>query len=76
MARTPKRELGVELEKLIDETFAKYERYLPSPQDAAMYRRKRKEYLEEITAKLREEGASYGRSDGGDAGNDGSNGDS
>ena len=66
----PKRELGVELEKLIDETFAKFERFLPSAQDVAVYRRKRKEYLEEITAKLREEGVSYGRGDG-DAGNDG-----
>lgn len=66
-----RRELGVELEKLVDETFAKFERFLPSPQDVAVYRRKRKEYLEEIVAKLREGGVSDGRAGDGDAGSDG-----
>lgn len=73
MARTSgtngKRELGLEVEKLIDATFAKFERYLPSPQDVAVYRRKRKEYMDEITAALRERGgAGDGRGDvdGGD----------
>lgn len=63
MAKSSKRELGVELEKLIDATFAKFERYLPGPQDAAVYRRKRREYLDEIAAILRERGGADGRDD-------------
>ncbi|MBQ9526894.1 MAG: hypothetical protein IJR68_04720 [Fretibacterium sp.] len=65
-----KKELGLELEKLIDNTFAKFEMYLPSPQDVAVYRRKRREYLDEITAALREGRVNDGRADG-DAGSDG-----
>lgn len=77
MARSSKKELGIELENLIDTVFAKFEMFLPSPQDVAVYRRKRKEYLDEITATLREGGISDGRAefnadgdgDGTDAGN-------
>ena len=71
MAKTTKKELGLELEKLIDETFAEFEKYLPSPQDVAVYRRKRKEYMDKITAALREGRATDdGRTDvdAGDAG--------
>ena len=66
MAKTAKKELGIELEKLIDAAFAKFEMYLPSPQDVAVYRRKRKEYLDEITAALREGVTLDGRDDGND----------
>ena len=72
MPRGVRKELGVELEKLIDETFGTFERYLQTPQDAAMYKRKRKEYLDEINAVLREKGGAVadGRADDGDVGSD------
>ena len=45
-------ELDARMQKVIDETFADFEKYLPSPQDIAMYRRKRQEYWEELAMAL------------------------
>lgn len=77
MARPSKKVLGLELEKIIDEEFAKFEEFLPSPQDVAVYRRKRREYMDAINARLKEGGASDGRDDDSgerDNGSDGSDG--
>ena len=60
-------ELDARMQKVIDEEFADYEKYLGTPQDVAMYRRKRKEYWTKITARLKE-GTTDGRTD--DSGND------
>lgn len=44
--------LDVRLKDIIDKTFANFEKYLPTPQDIALYRRKRDEYWAEIEAKI------------------------
>lgn len=41
-----RRKQGAELESRIIEVFADFEKYLPSPQDVHLYRRKVKEYAE------------------------------
>lgn len=61
MARASRKALGVEMEKIIDEEFSKFEEFLPSPQDVAVYRRKRREYLDAINARMREGGLDDGR---------------
>ncbi len=58
-----KLELDVRLEQIIDEEFAEYEKYLPTIQDIAQYRRKRKEYWANVNARLREEIKTDGRTD-------------
>lgn len=64
MANTKKcLELDARMQKVIDETFADFEKYLPSPQDIAMYRRKRQEYWDKITARIKEECEANGRTD-------------
>ena len=55
-------ELDERVRQMIDDEFADYERYLPNVQDIAQYRRKRKEYWEKISAKVKEE-MSNGRTD-------------
>lgn len=55
-------ELDTRVQKVIDEVFADYEKYLPCRQDMEMYRRKRLEYWEKIAVRLREE-ITDGRSD-------------
>lgn len=63
-----KLELDVRVQQIIDEEFAEFEKYLPSIQDIAMYRRKRKEYWNKVNARIREElNNNDGRTD--DAGN-------
>lgn len=56
-------ELDPRLRTMIDEEFAEFEKYLPSPQDVNLYRRKRKEYWDRITARLKEDIISDGRTD-------------
>lgn len=73
MAKTSlheRKDLSVEEEKKLKEILAKFERYLPSPQDVAVHRRKVTEYIDEFKAWLKEGGMSDGR----DGGNDGDNG--
>lgn len=60
-------EMDARVEKMIDEEFADFEKYLPCAQDAMMYRRKRAEYWNKVRARLKEE-VIDGRAD--NAGND------
>ena len=60
-------ELDSRVQKIIDEEFTDFEKYLKSPQDRKMYERKRKEYWDKITARLKEEVAVNGRADAGTA---------
>ena len=63
MASKKALELDERVRNLIDETFADYERYLPSIQDRAQYQRKRKEYWDNIIARLKEDALINGRTD-------------
>ena len=63
MASKKALELDERLRKLIDDEFAEFEKYLPGIQDVNVYRRKRKEYWENISARLKEEAAINGRTD-------------
>lgn len=68
MASKKALELDERVRKLIDEEFSEFEKYLPCPQDVNMYRRKRKEYWENISARLKEEALMNGRVDDSPAG--------
>ena len=48
-------ELDARVQKVVMEEYADFERYIPSPQDVAVYRRKQKEYWDKIYARLKEE---------------------
>lgn len=63
MATKKALELDERVKKLIDETFSEFERYLPGPQAVNVYRRKRKEYWDKITARITEEALRNGRAD-------------
>lgn len=63
MAGKKNLELDVRLQKIIDDEFAKYEKYIPNIQDVNVYRRKRKEYWDNIAAMIKEENARNGRAD-------------
>ena len=63
MAAKKGMELDTKLQAVVDGEFAEFERYLLTPQDVAMYRRKRKEYWEKIATKLKEEANTDGRTD-------------
>ena len=63
MASKKALELDERVRKLIDEEFSEYERYLPSIQDRAQYQRKRKEYWDNISARLKEDALINGRAD-------------
>lgn len=56
-------ELDERVRKLIDDEFSEYEKYLPSIQDVAQYQRKRKEYWDNISARLKEDALINGRAD-------------
>ena len=56
-------ELDPRLKVIIDDEFAEFEKYLSSPQDVKLYQRKRKEYWDRITARLKEDIISDGRAD-------------
>ena len=63
MATTKKTfELDTRIESIVREEYAEFEKYLPTPQDRAMYRRKQKEYWDKINTRLRE-GMIDGRAD-------------
>ena len=55
MASKKNFELDARVIQIIDEEFAEYEKYLPTIQDIAQYRRKRKEYWTKVNARIREE---------------------
>ena len=63
MAGKKNLELDARVQKIIDEEFAKYEKYIPNIQDVNVYRRKRKEYWDNISARLKEEALMNGRAD-------------
>ena len=63
MATKKALELDERVRKLIDEEFSEYEKYLPSIQDRAQYKRKRKEYWDNISARLKEDALINGRTD-------------
>lgn len=63
MANKRMLELDEEVRKIIDEQFAEFEPYLPCIQDVNVYRRKRKEYWDKISAKIKERNARNGRTD-------------
>lgn len=63
MATKKALELDERVRKLIDEEFSEYEKYLPSIQDRAQYQRKRKEYWDNISARLKEDALINGRAD-------------
>ena len=63
MAAKKGMELDTKLQAVVDSEFAEFERYLPTPQDVTMYRRKRKEYWEKVVTKLKEEANTDGRAD-------------
>lgn len=63
MATKKALELDERVRKLIDDEFSEYEKYLPSIQDIHQYRRKRKEYWDNISARLKEEPLINGRAD-------------
>ena len=63
MASKKALELDERVRTLIDEEFSEYEKYLPSIQDIYQYRRKRKEYWDNISARLKEEALMNGRTD-------------
>lgn len=63
MATKKALELDERVRKLIDEEFSEYEKYLPSIQDRAQYQRKRKEYWDNISARLKEDALINGRTD-------------
>lgn len=47
-------ELDERVRQIIDEEFADYERYLPGMQDVKQYQRKRKEYWEKVSTRIKE----------------------
>lgn len=63
MASKKALELDERVRKLIDDEFSEYEKYLPSIQEVHQYRRKRKEYWDNISARLKEEALINGRAD-------------
>lgn len=48
-------ELDARVQKIIDEEFSDYEKYLATPQDVKQYQRKRASYWEKIIARVKEE---------------------
>lgn len=48
-------ELDERVRSIVDEEFADFGKYLPTPQDKQMYERKRKEYWDKAIARIREE---------------------
>lgn len=46
--------LSDKVKQIIDEEFADFEKYMPTPQDRRMYQRKRSEYWGNIAARLQE----------------------
>ena len=47
-------ELDARIEGVVKEVYDDFKKYLPTPQDRAMYDRKQKEYWDTIRARLRE----------------------
>ena len=56
-------ELDPRVQKIIDEEFSDYGKYLPTPQDVNVYRRKRAEYWDNVHARIKEVNALNGRTD-------------
>lgn len=64
MANKKAVELDPRIQKIIDEEFMDFAKYLPTLQDRKMYDRKRKEYWEKVSARIKEE-LNDGRADDG-----------
>ena len=47
-------ELDARVKQIIDEEFSDFERYMPTLQDVRMYQRKRNEYWEKVSARIKE----------------------
>ena len=62
-------ELDAKVQQIIDEEFSDFEKYMPTLQDVRMYQRKRKEYWENISARIKESSENNGRTDETVAGN-------
>lgn len=56
-------ELDARVKQIIDEEFADFEKYMPTLQDTRMYQRKRKEYWEKVSARIKESNENNGRTD-------------
>ena len=61
-------ELDAKVQQIIDEEFADFEKYMPTLQDIRMYQRKRKEYWDNVAARIKESGENNGRTDDSTAG--------
>lgn len=48
-------ELDARVQQIIQEVYADFLKYLPMPQDKNVYKRKQKEYMDIIIARIREE---------------------
>ncbi|MBQ3446701.1 MAG: hypothetical protein IJG37_03545 [Synergistaceae bacterium] len=55
-------ELDAKVKQIIDEEFSDFEKYLPTLQDVRQYQRKRKEYWEKVSTRIKES-AENGRAD-------------
>lgn len=56
-------ELDARVKQIIEEEFTNFEKYLPTLQDKRMYQRKRKEYWERVSARIKESNENNGRTD-------------
>ncbi len=56
-------ELDERVKQIIDDEFSDFEKYMPTLQDVRMYQRKRKEYWQNIEAKIKGESANNGRTE-------------
>ena len=56
-------ELDARVKQIIDEEFSEFEKYMPSLQDIRMYQRKRKEYWENVSARIKEINDNNGRAE-------------
>ncbi|MBQ6971576.1 MAG: hypothetical protein IJP86_04390 [Synergistaceae bacterium] len=56
-------ELDAKVKQIIDEEFSDFEKYLPTLQDVRMYQRKRNEYWEKVSARIKESNENNGRTD-------------
>ena len=56
-------ELDAKVKQIIDEEFSDFERYMPTLQDVRMFQRKRNEYWENVSARIKEENLINGRTE-------------
>ena len=56
-------ELDARVKQIVDEEFTDFEKYMPTLQDVRMYQRKRKEYWENVSKRIKEENTINGRAE-------------